>query len=127
MDGQQQQTAAEAQPQVPAQSDINTGVPQLDPTMMPQMPGLEAMAGVISGPGFHPGVMADVLSGQAFMGGPTMAGMPMGDPSLMAPIMFPNGQIPAQEQAKAVSAGTSLSRCPIFNESSSNLNVFIIE
>ncbi|KAJ2965220.1 hypothetical protein NQ176_g10717 [Zarea fungicola] len=121
MDGQQQQAAADAQSHVPAQSDSA----QLDPTLMPQMPSLEAMAGVMPGPGFNAGVMADVLSGPGFMGAPTMAGMPMGDASLMAPIMFPNGQIPAQEQAKAVSAGTFFSLSPILDESSSDLNVFI--
>ncbi|KAJ3485311.1 hypothetical protein NLG97_g6845 [Lecanicillium saksenae] len=90
----QHQTGAQAQTQpqtqaVPAQNDAN-GAPQFDPNFIAQMSNPEAMAGI--------------LPGQAFMPDPSMAALPMGDPTMMLPMMFANGQVPPQAEAKSISA-----------------------
>lgn len=89
---QQQQTSADTTAQMPAQADPNVA-PPFDPNFMQQL---------------DPSAMASILSGQPFVADPSMAGLPMGDPSAMMPIMFPNGQVqvPPQAPPRAVSAGT---------------------
>ncbi|KAJ6786353.1 hypothetical protein PWT90_05138 [Aphanocladium album] len=89
----QQQTGAEAQTQpqtqAPTQGDAN-GAPQFDPNFMAQMSNPDAMAGI--------------LPGQGFMPDPSMAALPMGDPTMMHPMMFANGQVAPQAEAKPISA-----------------------
>lgn len=86
MDSQQQQTSAEAQAQPQPPSAHANGATQFDSE------NPDAMTGLLPDPGFMPD--------------PNMAGLPMGDPSIILPSMFPNGQVPAPEppQAKPISA-----------------------
>lgn len=88
MDPQQPQTTAEAQP--PAGQPDPNGAPQFDPNFAAQMSDPEAMAGIVPG--------------QPFIPDPNVAGMYISDPSMMAPLMMGDGQMPLQ-QAKTVSAG----------------------
>ncbi|TQV92609.1 hypothetical protein V2A60_009083 [Cordyceps javanica] len=93
MDSQPQQTSAEAQSQSQAEASNNAnGAPQFDPNFIAQMSNPNAMAGIIPGQGFIPG--------------PNMSGLPMGDPSMILPMMFANGQLPPPQaqQAKSISA-----------------------
>ncbi|KAM3460099.1 hypothetical protein NHJ6243_006241 [Beauveria neobassiana] len=94
MDSQQRQTSADAQAQPQAQENTPNanGAPPFDPSLLPQMPNPDAMAGI--------------FNGQRFIADPNMAALPMGDPSMMLPLMFANGQVPLQppQQAKPISA-----------------------
>jgi hypothetical protein len=97
MDPQQRQTSADAQAQPQAQAHAPNananGAPPFDPSLLPQMPNPDAMAGI--------------FNGQGFISNPNMAVLPMGDPAMMLPLMFANGQVPSQspQQAKPISAG----------------------
>ncbi|ATY67110.1 SUMO activating enzyme [Cordyceps militaris] len=84
--GHQQQTSAEAQAQPQPPSAHANGATQFDSE------NPDAMTGLLPDPGFMPD--------------PNMAGLPMGDPSIILPSIFPNGQVPAPQppQAKPISA-----------------------
>lgn len=89
----QQQTGAEAQTQPQAQAPLQGETNGVLPFNAMVMPNPDAMVGV--------------LPPEAFLPDQTMAALSMSDPSMMLPMMFANGQIPPQAEAKAISAGTS--------------------
>lgn len=90
----QQQTSNQAQPQA---QDTN-GAPQFDPNFVAQLSNPDAMAGI--------------LPGQGLVTDPNIASLSMGDPSMMLPMMFANGQVPAPMQAtKSISAGKASLFC----------------
>ncbi|PMB73551.1 DNA damage tolerance protein RHC31 [Beauveria bassiana] len=78
MDSQQRQTSADAQAQPQAQENTPNanGAPPFDPSLLPQMPNPDAMAGI--------------FNGHRFIADPNMAALPMGDPSMMLPLIRRN-------------------------------------
>lgn len=55
----------------------------------------------------NPGNMAmNLMPGQSFMPNNNLGGMPMGDPSMMMPILLANGNLPSLSvQPESISAG----------------------